>query len=90
VKSPEVAREAWINGALREARVLGYLDDNAKVDLSGRVPSKLLKAARQLTGIRSDTKLLVLALSMLATHDDFAERLLKRKGTVDPSSKLEF
>jgi hypothetical protein len=39
---------------------------------------------------KSEDELLLIALSLVATHDDFGERLLDRKGSVDPLVDLEF
>ena len=89
VKSPQLHQEARIRALLAEARSLGYLDDGSMIELSARVPGKLLAAAKRQIGIGSNAKLLVIALSLLAVQDDFGERLLRRKGSVDPSATLE-
>ena len=49
-----------------------------------------MKAAKKRAGVTSDTELLEIALSSLALEDDFGERFLKRKGSVDPDLPLEF
>jgi len=54
------------------------------------VSRRLLDAAKERTGVRSSQKLLLIALSVLATRDDFGEQLLKRQGSIDPFLDLEF
>jgi hypothetical protein len=90
MKSSDASSSNWIDASLREAKALGYLEDNLEVHFSGRVPRKLLKAAKLRKGIRSNTKLLMLSLSLLAIRDESGERLLKREGSIDPSLKLDF
>ena len=73
---------------LDEARAAGFLDAAKDTRLSGRVPSRLLKAAKQRAHVSSDTELLELALARLALDDDFALRLLSFKGTLPPDFDL--
>lgn len=74
----EQAHAAGLLGAVKDAR------------LAGRVPSRLLEAAKQRTGLTSDTDLIELALARLALEDDFAAKLLARKGSVAADLDLEF
>ena len=88
-KSPQPHQKARIRALLAEAQSLGYLEDGSMIELSARVPGNLLAAAKRQIGVGSNAKLLVIALSLLAVQDDFGERLLRRKGSVDPSATLE-
>lgn len=51
--------------------------------ISGRVSGKLVKAAREKTGITSDTELIELALASLALEDNFGAVLSKNWGVLD-------
>jgi hypothetical protein len=90
MKPKRASRKARIGVALYEAEALGLVQGAPLVDISGRVPRKLVAAAKQKAGVRSDQELRLIALSIVAGHDDFGERLLRRKGSVDPSISLEF
>ena len=57
--------------------------------IRGRVSTALVKAAKKRAGVSTDTELLEVALSNLALADDFGDKFLKRKGTVDPDLDLE-
>jgi hypothetical protein len=74
---------------LSEARNAGLVGGPKDAVIRGRVSTALVKAARKRAGVVSDTELIELALSSLALADDFGERFLKRKGTVDPDLDLE-
>jgi hypothetical protein len=50
----------------------------------------LLVAARERTGIQSDTELLEYALARVALEDTFAETLVALRGSVSPDVDLEF
>jgi hypothetical protein len=80
----------WANAALRQAETLGLLSSSSLMEISEHVPRQLVKAAKERAGVRSNKKLLLIALSVLASRDDFAQRFLRRKGTIDPSLDLEF
>lgn len=56
--------------------------------VGGRVPSKLLAAARARSGAASTSELLLYALSKVALEDDFGRQLLARRGRV-PKGTLE-
>jgi hypothetical protein len=74
---------------MSEARNAGLIGGPKDAIIRGRVSKALVKAARKRAGAVSDTELLELALSNLALADDFGERFLKRKGSVDPDLDLE-
>lgn len=67
---------------LDQARAAGLIGPARDSRLSGRVPAKLIEAAKQRAHVTSDTELLVLALSRLVLEDDFGARLVERKGSV--------
>jgi hypothetical protein len=74
---------------MSEARNAGLVGGPKDAVIRGRVSTALVKAAKKRAGVSSDTELLELALSSLALADDFGEKFLKRKGTVDPDLDLE-
>src|SRR5437867_9976968 len=58
--------------------------------MRGRMPEALVSRAKARTGIKSDTKLLEVALANLAVADDYPEWLLSQRGTVSGDVDLEF
>jgi hypothetical protein len=58
--------------------------------IGARIRRGLLQAAKQRSGISSDTELLEYALAQVALEDDFAETLLSLKGAVPADLDLEF
>ncbi|MEI6801192.1 MAG: hypothetical protein WCO04_18550, partial [Pseudomonadota bacterium] len=58
-----------------------FTDKDSRI--SGRVSGKLVKAAREKTGITSDTELIELALASLALEDNFGAVLSKNWGVLD-------
>lgn len=50
--------------------------------IGGRVSPELLAAAKDRSGLESDSALLEYALTKVALEDDFGPRLLARKGSV--------
>lgn len=80
-----------INRVLETARAEGLIpqaDKDAKV--SGRIHRRLLEAAKQRTGIRSETALIEYALAKIAIEDDFGAHLARLRGTVAKDADLEF
>ena len=76
---------------LEVARSEGFIsrsDKDAKV--SGRVHRSLLDAAKQRTGLTSETALLEYALAKVAIEDNFGERLARLRGSVSKDVDLEF
>ncbi|HET6620497.1 MAG TPA: hypothetical protein VFG64_11185 [Dongiaceae bacterium] len=73
-----------------EARNAGLVGGPKDAVIRGRVSKALVKAAKKRAGVSTDTELLEVALSNLALADDFGEKVLKRRGTVDPDLDLEF
>jgi hypothetical protein len=74
---------------MSEARNAGLIGGPKDAVIRGRVSTALVKAARKRAGVSTDTELLEVALSNLALADDFGDKFLKRKGTVDPDLDLE-
>jgi hypothetical protein len=74
---------------MSEAKSAGLVGGPKDTVIRGRVSTALVKAARRRAGVKSDTELLEVALSNLALADDFGEKVLRRKGTVDPDLDLE-
>ncbi len=67
----------------------GLLEGRRSLGIRSRIPKELLAAARQKTGITSDSELLEAALVSLAVTDDYAEWLYSQRATVDPDLDLE-
>lgn len=75
----DVARsEGWIPPSEKDAKV------------SGRIHRRLLDAAKQRTGLTSETALLEYALARVAIEDDFGERFARLRGTLPKDVELEF
>ncbi|MSP02532.1 MAG: hypothetical protein EXR07_16005 [Acetobacteraceae bacterium] len=70
------------------ARDRGLIGAKDKM-VGGRVPSALLEAAKDRSGIQSDSELLLYALSKVALEDDFSSRLLALKGKVSKDIALD-
>jgi hypothetical protein len=83
------ARRSRSELVMAEAKNAGLIGGPKDTVIRGRVPKALVRAAKKRTGVSTDTELLELALSSLALEDDFGEKLLKRKGSIDPDLKLD-
>jgi hypothetical protein len=80
-----------VQKVLDVARSEGFIpasDKDAKV--SGRVHRSLLDAAKQRTGLTSETALLEYALAKVAIEDNFHERFARLRGSVSREVDLEF
>jgi hypothetical protein len=75
---------------LEQAEAAGLLGAPKDTVIRGRVPKLLVEQARAKSSAKSDTELIEIALSTLALEDDFGQKLLKRKGSIDPDIDLEF
>jgi hypothetical protein len=87
--TPVVARRGpdWHAGVLAAAQAEGLL--GAKdTTIGGRVRAPLVEAAKSRSGIRSDSELLLYALSKVALEDDFGRKLVARKGRVSRNARL--
>lgn len=74
---------------LEQARVAGLLGAPKDKRISGRVPARLLAAARRRAHVSSDTDLIEIALARLALEDDFGAKLVGRKGSLPKTVDLE-
>ena len=88
-ESPSASRRHRVELVMNEARNAGLIGGPKDTIIRGRVSKSLVKAAKKRAGVTSDTELLEIALSSFALEDDFGERFLKRKGTIDPDLDLE-
>src|SRR3954454_20532028 len=75
--------------AFAQAKAAGLLGTAKNARLSGRVPTRLLEAAKRSAHVGSDTELLELALSRLALEDEFGARLVHRKCSIPADIDLE-
>lgn len=74
---------------METVRELGLLSgENGRI--GGRVRRDLVAAAKEKSGIASDTELLEYALAKVALEDDFGPKLVRRKGRVAQDVDLEF
>jgi hypothetical protein len=71
------------------ARRLGLLGaKNGRI--GGRVQRDLVAAAKEKSGITSDTELLEYALAKVALEDDYGTKLVRRRGRIANDLDLEF
>lgn len=71
------------------ARRLGLLGGESG-RIGGRVRRDLVAAAKERSGIASDTELLEYALAKVALEDDFGAKLVTREGRIPKDLDLEF
>lgn len=83
------SRRHRVELVMNEARNAGLVGGPKDTVIRGRVSKDLVKAAKKRAGVTSDTELLEIALSSFALEDDFGEKFLKRKGSIDPDLALE-
>jgi hypothetical protein len=81
---PSIRRRAVMDTA-RELGLLG--GENGRI--GGRVRRDLVAAAKEKSGIASDTELLEYALAKVALEDDFGTKLVRRKGRIARDIDLE-
>jgi hypothetical protein len=65
-----------------QAAAAGYLQGQKSERVGGRVPKRLISAAKKKSGIRSQSELLEYALSKVALEDDYGKKLVALKGSV--------
>jgi hypothetical protein len=75
---------------LESARAAGLLGTAKDARVAGRVPARLLAAAKKSTDLSSDTDVIEIALARLALEDDFGAKLVRRKGSLGRELELEF
>jgi hypothetical protein len=83
------AERARIDQLLQAAANEGLLDGKG-ARISGRVSPALIKQAKRMTGINSDTKLIEFALATIALEDEFPRVFAASHGTIDPTLKLGY
>lgn len=83
---PAILRRRSVIDTARQLGLLG--GENSRI--GGRVRRDLVAAAKEKSGIRSDTELLEYALAKVALEDDFGSKLVRRKGRVSKDLDLEF
>jgi hypothetical protein len=83
------SRRHRVELVMNEARNAGLVGGPKDAIIRGRVSKSLVKAAKKRAGVTSDTELLEIALSSFALEDDFGEKFLKRKGSIDVDMLLE-
>lgn len=72
------------------AEQTGLLSGARTEIIRGRMPKALVDKAKASTGVKSDTKLLEVALAALAVADDYPNWLLSRRGAISKDIDLEF
>lgn len=78
-----------VEAVMAAAERSGLLDEKSG-RIGGRVSPTLVKRAKALTGIETDTDLIEFALANVALEDGFAERFKAARGKVAPDIKLGF
>ncbi len=84
-----IVGKARFEAVMRAAELSGLLGGKSG-RIGGRVSPALVRQAKRLTGIETDTDLIEFALASIALEDDFAEAFQQSRGTVDPELKLGF
>lgn len=77
-----------IDAVLDAAARMGLLKDKG-TRISGRVSPALVKQAKRMTGIDSDTRLIEFALATIALEDPFPRAFVESRGKLDPTLKLD-
>jgi hypothetical protein len=88
-RAPKTVVRRTVQNVLLFAEQQGLLQGTRTHIVRGRMPEALVSSAKASTGIRSDTKLLEVALANLALADDYAEWLLSQRGTLPRDLDLE-
>ena len=84
------SRRHRVDLVMTEARNAGLVGGPKDTVIRGRVSKNLVRAAKKRAGVTSDTELIEIALSSFALEDDFGQKFLKRKGSIDVDLPLEF
>ena len=86
----KLPRPSRFRDALMIARQTGLLRGARTEVVRGRMPKALVQKAKANSGVRSDTKLIEMALANLATADQYVDWLLSQRGTVSKELDLEY
>ena len=89
-RAKSVSSSRRLNDALSIAGQQGLLSGGRTLTVRGRMPSLLVEKAKKKTGIRSDSKLIEVALANIVVADEYADWLLAQRGTVSKDLDLEF
>lgn len=84
-----VAERSLVEDVIQAAARSGLIEGKG-ARISARVSPALIKQAKRLTGIDSDTRLIEYALATIALEDPFPKAFIESRGTVDPTLKLDF
>jgi hypothetical protein len=87
---PEALKRTKAGFALDAARAGNLLTGDKTHVLSARLNEALVSAAKERTGITSDTQLVELALASLAVGDDFGEWLVTQGGQLSADFANDF
>ena len=83
------AKAERMAAVLESAVKLGlFLDKDGRI--AGRVSTKLIRNAKERTGIENNTALIEFALASVALEDGFSESFKAARGQVDSELKLGF
>jgi hypothetical protein len=85
VEKASPTAQGWsrpVPATLSHASAAGFLRGRKSERIGGRVSPRLLSAAMQKSGLRSQAELLEYALAKVAIEDDYAAKLLAMKGSV--------
>jgi hypothetical protein len=83
-------REKRRSLVMRHAEIEGLVGGEKGARIGGRVSRRLLQAAKDSSGVRSDSELIEYALARVALEDDFGDRLFRHEGKVPKDVDLEF
>jgi hypothetical protein len=84
-----VVSKARFEAVMRAAEQSGLLSEK-RGRIGGRVSPALVKQAKRLTGIETDTDLIEFALATVALEDNFADAFKESRGKIDRGVKLGF
>ena len=79
-----------IKSVLEAVAAAGLTRGATNKRISSRAHERLFAAAAEKTGLAGDSELIEYALAKVVLEDDFAERLLALKGSIDQDIDLEF
>jgi hypothetical protein len=85
---PQVGK-ARFEAVMQAAEQSGFLSEKSG-RIGGRVSPALIRQAKRLTGIETDTDLIEFALATVALEDNFADAFRTSRGKVDRELKLGF
>ncbi len=79
-----------IQAAQDIARESGLMSGARSEIVRGRMPRALVQKAKSVSGVRSNTELIEVALANLAIEDQYVDWLLSRRGSISKAVDLEF